>query len=92
MQITEIKLTIRNEERLKGFANITFDNAFVVRGLKIISGSRGLFVSMPSKKRSDGTFQDIAHPINTEMRTMIENMVLNAYNNEVKQQQSQASS
>jgi len=92
VQITEVKLTIRNEERLKGFANITFDNAFVVRGLKIISGNRGLFVSMPSKRRSDGTFQDIAHPINAEMRSMIENTVLDAYNIEVKQQQSQASS
>jgi stage V sporulation protein G len=92
VQITEVKLTIRNEERLKGFANITFDNAFVVRGLKIINGGRGLFVSMPSKRRSDGTFQDIAHPINAEMRTMIENTVLEAFNKEVGQQQSQASS
>ena len=91
MQITEVKLTIRNEERLKGFANITFDNAFVVRGLKIISGSRGLFVSMPSKRRSDGSFQDIAHPINAEMRELIESKVLEAYNNELESHQSQAS-
>jgi stage V sporulation protein G len=91
VQITEVKLTIRNEERLKGFANITFDNAFVIRGLKIISGSRGLFVSMPSKRRSDGSFQDIAHPINAEMRKLIETTVLEAYNNETGSQQGQAS-
>lgn len=90
MQITEVKLTLRNEERLKGFANITFDNAFVIRGLKIISGSKGLFVSMPSKRRSDGTFQDIAHPINPETRQMIEDVVLDAYNVELNGKSSQA--
>jgi stage V sporulation protein G len=83
VEITEVKLTLRNEERLKGFANITFDNAFVIRGLKIINGSKGLFISMPSKRRSDGSFQDIAHPINPETRKMIEDTVLNAYNSEV---------
>ncbi len=83
MEITEIKLTIRNEEKLKGFANITLDNAFVIRGLKIINGTKGLFVSMPSKRRANGSFQDVAHPINTETRRMIESMVLDAYNNEI---------
>jgi len=83
VEITEVKLTLRNEERLKGFANITFDNAFVIRGLKIINGSKGLFISMPSKRRSDGSFQDIAHPINPETRKMIEDIVLNAYKVEV---------
>ena len=83
MEITEIKLTIRNEEKLKGFANITLDNAFVVRGLKIINGTKGLFVSMPSKRRSNGSFQDVAHPINSETRKMIEYMVLEAYQKEV---------
>lgn len=83
MEITEIKLTIRNEEKLKGFANITLDNAFVIRGLKIINGTKGLFVSMPSKRRADGSFQDVAHPINTETRRMIENMVLDAYQKEI---------
>lgn len=83
MEITEVKLTLRNEEKLKGFANITLDNAFVIRGLKIINGSKGLFISMPSKRRSDGTFQDIAHPINPETRKMIEEVVLNAYNTEM---------
>lgn len=79
MEITDIKLTLRDEHKLKGFANVTFDNAFVVRGLKIINAGEGLFVSMPTRKRANGTFQDIAHPINTQMRTMIEQKVLEAY-------------
>ncbi len=84
MEITEIRLTIRNEDKLKAFANITFDNALVVRGLKIISGNKGLFISMPSKKRPNGTYQDIAHPINTDMRRMMERAVLEAYEKEIK--------
>ena len=85
MEITEVRLTLKSDEKLKGFANITIDNAFVVRGLKIISGGKGLFVSMPSKRRPNGTFQDVAHPINRETRDMIENKVLEAYNNRVNE-------
>jgi len=83
VEITEIRLTMRNEEKLKAFANVTFDNAFVIRGMKIISGNKGLFISMPSKKRPDGTYQDIAHPVNTEMRRRIEKAVLDAYDKEI---------
>lgn len=83
MEITEIRLTMRNEPKLKAFANVTFDNAFVIRGMKIISGNKGLFISMPSKKRPDGTYQDVAHPVNTEMRRRVERAVLNAYQNEL---------
>ncbi|UCG62988.1 MAG: septation regulator SpoVG [Candidatus Zixiibacteriota bacterium] len=86
MEITEIRVTLRDEERLKGFANVTFDDAFVIRGMKIIQGNNGFFVSMPSRKRPDGTYQDIAHPINSDMRRMIEEKVLEAYNAEVKSQ------
>ena len=83
MEITEIRLTMRNEAKLKAFANVTFDNAFVIRGMKIINGNKGLFISMPSKKRPDGTYQDVAHPVNTEMRRRVERAVLNAYQNEL---------
>lgn len=84
MEITEIRITLRDEDKLKGFANVTFDNAFVVRGLKIIAGNSGFFVSMPSRKRPDGTHQDICHPINNETRQQIEVKVLQAYEKEVK--------
>lgn len=84
MEITEIRVTLRNEERLKGFANVTFDDAFVIRGMKIIQGNTGYFVSMPSRKRPDGTYQDIAHPVNKDMRQLIEAKVLEAYEMELK--------
>ena len=87
VEITEIRVTLRDEERLKGFANVTFNDAFVIRGMKIILGNNGYFVSMQSRKRPDGTYQDIAHPINSDMRRMIEEKVLEAYNAELKSQE-----
>jgi stage V sporulation protein G len=86
VEITEIRVTLRDEDKLKGFANVTFDNAFVVRGMKIIQGTKGYFVSMPSRKRPDGTHQDIAHPVNSDMRQEIEKRVLEAYELELKSQ------
>lgn len=91
MEITEIRVTLRDEERLKGFANVTFDNAFVVRGMKIIQGNTGYFVAMPSRKRSNGTHQDIAHPVNAEMRQRLEELVLEAFEKELKVQSTSSS-
>ena len=79
MEITEVRITLRREEKLKAFASITFDDCFVVRGLKVIRGSQGYFVSMPSRRRADGTFQDLAHPVNNEMRLKIEARVLEEF-------------
>jgi stage V sporulation protein G len=84
VEITEVRVTLRDEEKLRGFANVTFDNAFVIRGMKIIKGNNGYFVSMPSRKRPDGTHQDIAHPVNKEMRDKLEKKVLEAYEQELK--------
>jgi len=80
MEITEITITLRNEEKLKAFVNVTFDNQFVVRGMKVIKGANGFFVSMPSRKMPDGSFRDIAHPINNDFREFIEKIILDEYN------------
>lgn len=84
MKITEVKIFPVNEERLKAYVTITLDDVFVVRDLKIIAGTGGLFVAMPSKKRKDGQFRDIAHPLNQETRNMIEDKVFEAYEKELK--------
>ncbi|MBN2037876.1 MAG: SpoVG family protein [Chitinispirillaceae bacterium] len=83
MEITEVRIILKNEEKLKAFANITFDDAFVVRGLKVINGNKGYFVSMPSRRKRDGTFQDLAHPINNDLRIQIEDKVLDAFEQEL---------
>ncbi|MEQ1665138.1 MAG: septation regulator SpoVG [Bdellovibrionales bacterium] len=84
MKITEVNVFPVNEERLKAYVSITLDACFVVRDLKVILGNTGLFVAMPSKKRKDGQFKDVAHPLNQETREMIEKAVFDAYEAAVK--------
>lgn len=84
MEITEVKVFPVNEDRLKAYVSITIDDCFVVRDLKIIEGTNGLFVAMPSKKRKDGQFKDIAHPLNQETRDLIERKVFEAYEAEIR--------
>ena len=85
MEITEIKVFLKDDRKLKAYVNVVFDNCFIIRGLKVIDGSRGHFVSMPSRKKADGSFADVAHPINNEIRIMIEEKVLDAYERELKE-------
>ncbi len=79
MEITEVRVFPVNEDKLKAYATITFDDCFVIRDLKIIHGNSGLFVAMPSKRRKDGSFKDVAHPLNNEFRSRIEQAVLDTY-------------
>ncbi len=81
MKVTEVRIIPYEDGKLRAFANITFDDSFVVRGLKVIEGAEGCFVSMPSRVRSDGSYQDVAHPVNNETRQEIEGAVLRAYDN-----------
>jgi len=83
MTITEVRVSLRDDAKLKAFVSITLDDAFVVRGLKIIQGKdRRPFVAMPSRKKKDGEYQDIAHPISQRMRDEMERAILAAYEQE----------
>jgi stage V sporulation protein G len=79
MNITEVRVFPKGEEKLKAYAAITFDNVFVIHNLRIVKGEKGLMVCMPSRKMNDGTFKDIAHPITNEFRHDLEQRVLKAY-------------
>jgi len=79
VEITDVRISLRDEEKLKAFVTITFDDCFVVRGVKVIAGAQGLFVAMPSRRKADGEFQDVAHPIHRDMRERLEEAVLGAY-------------
>jgi stage V sporulation protein G len=84
MNITEIKIFPVNEDRLKAYVTIVIDNCFVVRDLKVIVGNTGLFVAMPSKKRKDGQFKDIAHPLDQKTREDLEKLIFAEYEKQVK--------
>ena len=81
MKITEIRIfpQANKENKLCAFANITFDACFVVRGLKVLEGSKGLFVVMPSRKVKGDDYRDVAHPITAEFKDYIQQEVLKAY-------------
>src|SRR5258708_32678670 len=79
MEITEVKVFPIQEEKLKAFVSIVFDQCFMVNDIKIIQGRDGLFISMPSRKKKNGEFKDVAHPLNNETRHMIEAKILGEY-------------
>ena len=83
MQITDVrvrKISRENSTKMKAIASITIDGVFVVHDIKILEGEKGMFIAMPSRKSSDGEFRDIAHPINTETREMLRELILEKYN------------
>ncbi len=79
MNITDVKVFIRESKQLKAFVNIVIDDAFIVRNIKVIEGENGLFVAMPSRRVSTGEYRDIAHPINTETRKNLEETIIAKY-------------
>jgi len=84
MEITEIRVSIRNEDRLKAYVTVTFDHCFVVRHIRVIRTEYGFLISMPSRKLSDGTHKDIAHPISREFRAKLEDQIMAAYQEELR--------
>ena len=80
MQITDVRVRkVAKEGKLKAVVSITIDDEFVVHDIKVIEGEKGMFIAMPSKKAMNGEYRDIAHPINSDMRNMLESKVLAAY-------------
>lgn len=84
MEITEVRVIPVNEEKLRAYVTITIDDCFVIRDLKVIHGTTGLFIAMPSKRRRDGSYRDIAHPLNSETRAWMERAILEEYDREVR--------
>ena len=84
MEITEVRVSLRNEDRLKAYVTVTFDNCFVVRHIRIVKTEKGLLVSMPSRKLPDGSHKDIAHPISQDFRKTLESKVLAVYEEELR--------
>lgn len=76
---TEIKRTFKDNGKLKAVANLIIDEGFIIKNVRLVNGTKGFFVSMPSRKIKDGSYVDICHPIQSNVREQIENSVLEAY-------------
>lgn len=80
MQITDVRIRkVEKEGKMKAVVSITIDEEFVVHDIKIIEGEKGLFIAMPSRKAADGEYRDIAHPINSDTRDRIQELILEKY-------------
>ena len=86
MQITDVRVRkVTKEGKLKAVVSITMDDEFVVHDIKVIEGEKGLFIAMPSKKATDGEYRDIAHPINSATRERIQTLILDKYEEALKE-------
>ncbi len=80
MNITDVRIRkIRNEGKMKAVVSVTFDDAFVIHDIKIIEGQNGLFVAMPSRKVGESDYRDIAHPINSDTRSHLQDIIFDEY-------------
>lgn len=80
MNITDVRVRkVAKDSKMKAVVSITIDDVFVVHDIKVIEGEKGLFIAMPSRKSTDGEYRDIAHPINSATREMLQNLILKAY-------------
>ena len=80
MEITDIRTrVVSKDSKMKAVVSVTFDQSFVVHDIKVIEGEKGLFIAMPSRRAGDGEYRDIAHPINSQTREMIQNIILERY-------------
>lgn len=81
MNITDVRVRkVAKDSKMKAVVSITIDDVFVVHDIKVIEGEKGLFIVMPSRKSTDGEYRDIAHPINSDTREVLQNLILKAYN------------
>ncbi len=81
MEITDIRIRKVNADgKLKAYVTVTFDESFVVHNVKVIEGENGIFIAMPSRRTKNGEYKDIAHPINTDFRGVLQNRILDEYN------------
>ncbi len=84
MEITDVRVFPVDEDKLKAYVTITLDGCFVIRDLKVINGTTGLFIAMPAKRRKDGSYKDIAHPLNADTRDRMERVILDEYERQMR--------
>ena len=91
MQITDVRIRrISKEGKMKAVVSITLEDEFVVHDIKVIEGEKGLFIAMPSRRAADGEYRDIAHPINSDTREMIQKTILEKYEEAILEEDGEA--
>jgi stage V sporulation protein G len=89
MEITDVQIhLVYDDPKLKAYVALIVENAFVIKDMKVIQGNNGVFVAMPNKKGKDGIYRDVAHPINSDTRKVIENTILDAYRSKLAETES----
>ncbi|ERK41643.1 putative stage V sporulation protein G [Eubacterium ramulus ATCC 29099] len=84
MNITDVRIRkVDKEGKMKAVVSITIDNEFAVHDIKIIEGEKGVFIAMPSRKNAEGEYRDVAHPINSDTRTQLQEMIMEKYREEI---------
>lgn len=93
MNITDVRVRkVSKEGKMKAVVSITIDDEFVVHDIKVIEGEKGLFIAMPSRKAADGEYRDIAHPINSQTRGEIQEIILRKYEETVLREEAESES
>ena len=88
MEVSEIRIRmVDNDSKMKAVVSITFDDVFVVHDIKVIEGTKGIFIAMPSRRSPDGVYRDIVHPINTEFRDALVKRIVSKYEQEKELQE-----
>lgn len=91
MQITDVRVRrVAKEGKMKAVVSITLEDEFVIHDIKVIEGEKGLFIAMPSRRASDGEYRDIAHPINSETREVMQKIILEKYERALREMEEQA--
>lgn len=91
MQITDVRVRkLTKEGKMRAVVSVTIDDEFVVHDIKVIEGDKGLFIAMPSKKASDGEYRDIAHPINSNTRDKLQEIILEKYEQTVAEEETES--
>jgi stage V sporulation protein G len=85
MEITEVKVFRVREEKLKAFVSIVIDDCFMVNDIKVIQGRESRFISMPSRRKRNGEFKDVAHPLDNDTRSQLEARILEEYDRVVEE-------
>ncbi len=80
MEISEVRINLNKGGKVKAFAQVIFDGCFLLGDIRVLEGKEGtVYVSMPSRRLRNGSFRDIAHPLNTDTRKRLDDAILAEY-------------